>query len=251
MKTMDKKTAARELFESARRPVILTGAGISVSVGLATYRGEDGLWTKDPLADQHSAPPPAHMTDPALRRKWWDGVWGLWGPMREIMPTIDPSVAHQAIADWENSVDEMLIVTTNVDYLHQRAGSTDVVELHGSLNKTRCSRGRCKSEPREDFVTHTEALLCRRCGSPERPDVVLFTEGLDPRNWERVMRSMSQADLLVVVGTSGTVGPANQLPAMAQGYMPVVRIDPGDWHGPAVGWDVEVGTGADEFFRGF
>ena len=242
---------ALDLLYAARRPVLLTGAGISVSSGLATYRGDDGLWVKDPLADQHSAPPPASLTDPALRRKWWDGIWGLWGPMREVMPTIDPSVAHRAIAEWENSVDEMLIVTQNVDSLHQRAGSTNVVELHGSLNKTRCSRERCKSEPRADLVAHAEALLCRRCGRPERPDIVLFGEGLDSRQWERVMRAMSHADLLVVIGSSGTVGPANHLPAMGQGYMPVVRIDPGDWHGPAANWDVEVSSGADEFFGDF
>lgn len=240
----------RALLERAHRPVVLTGAGISASSGVSTYRGEGGLWTNDPLAEAHSTPPPARLNDPDQRRAWWDGVWALWGPMRARLAVTDPSPAHRAIARWEEHVDELLVVTQNIDGLHQRAGSTSVVDLHGSLARTRCSNRRCSAASRVDPSPHDVAPVCPHCHRPERPDVVLFTEGLDLRAWDRAAHAVSRADLLVVIGTSGVVTPASHLVTMAPLDCALVRVDPGRWLGPSVTWDSEFVGPADECFAG-
>jgi NAD-dependent deacetylase len=238
-----------DLVSSACAPVVISGAGMSVSCGLPTYRGEDGLWTKHPEAEARSTPPPAKLSDPAKRREWWDNVWGMWGVLRSEVDVIDPSPAHQAIAKWEARVPALRVVTQNVDGLHQRAGSLQVHELHGSIWRTKCSKRRCTQVPWADYTPRATAPSCPHCGRPGRPDVVLFTEPLDEMTWEQSAYACEHADLIVVVGTSGAVWPANTLPNLGsvRGAR-LVRIDPGPWLGGPVSWAAEIADSADSVF---
>jgi NAD-dependent deacetylase len=245
---MSDSPSIHELLEGSHRPIVLTGAGISVSSGLPTYRGAGGMWTDSPLSEAHSSPPPAKLSDPARRREWWDSVWALWGPIRSVVTSAEPSPAHKALARWQDSVEEMLVVTQNIDGLHQRAGSRAVVELHGNLLRTKCSRRRCSESVRPDATPHDVAPLCSHCGRPERPDVVLFTEGLDLHQWDRAPHFLKRADLLVVVGSSGAVTPASHLVTMAPPACALVRVDPGPWLGAQVGWTAEFKGTADQLF---
>lgn len=248
---MDTDTAAdwdfvRSLVADARRPVVLTGAGVSVGSGLPTYRGLGGTWTEDPEREARSTPPPAKMCDPAARRQWWDRLWELWGPVRALCDASGPNSAHLALAEWESRVEELWVVTQNVDGLHTAAGSSRVVELHGRLFTNRCVKARCSQRRWADRDPRTTAPDCPRCGRPARPDVVLFTESLDRNDVARAHSALTGADLVLVVGTSGTVWPAADFPALAaRGGIPVVRIDPGPWHGPHVQWAAQLEMGAD------
>lgn len=243
---MDPDTAddwhfARSLVADARRPVVLTGAGVSVDSGLPTYRGLGGTWTEDPEREARSTPPPARMCDPTLRRQWWDHLWGQWGPLRALADSSGPNAAHLAIAEWETRVEELWVITQNVDGLHTAAGSTRVVELHGNLFRNRCAKPRCSQQRWEDRSPHTAAPDCPRCGRPARPDVVLFGEALDRNDVHRAHSALAGSDLLVVVGTSGTVWPAAEFPALAaRGGIPVVRVDPGPWQGPHLWWSAQL-----------
>jgi NAD-dependent deacetylase len=235
------------LLSDAKRPVVFSGAGLSVSCGLPTYRGEDGLWTKHPEAEARSTPPPAKMSDPAKRKAWWDNVWAMWGVLRADVDLIVPSAAHLAISRWERAVPGLCVVTQNVDGLHQRAGSLQVLELHGSIWRTRCSNRRCHQAPWSDYTSRGSAPLCVECGRPERPDVVLFTESLPAATWAQAEAACGWSDLVVVVGTSGAVWPANTLPQVARARgTKLIRIDPGPWAGPDMDWDLVVEADADD-----
>jgi NAD-dependent deacetylase len=121
-----------------------------------------------------------------------------------------PNAAHLAIADVERIAPadaRVTVLTQNIDGLHQRAGSTNVVELHGSLFRTRCTR--CDAPPFEDRVAHPEAPSCARCGAAQRPDVVLFGEALDADDEWAAKKALRECDLFIAVGTSGTVSPAS------------------------------------------
>jgi NAD-dependent deacetylase len=174
---------------------VLTGAGISVASGLRPYRGKGGLWDEQPELEE-LATAEGLARDP-------HGVWRAFGPMRRIAKEAQPNAAHFALAKLEERV-PLAILTQNVDGLHQRAGSKNVVELHGTLFETKCDRcGRV----RPDDVPHETAPTCE-CGALERLKVVLFDEALDV-DVERAARdAIRGCDLFVAIGTSGTVYPA-------------------------------------------
>jgi NAD-dependent deacetylase len=238
---------AAELVAAASKVVVLTGAGVSVASGLPTYRGAGGMWTEDPSAERRSTPPPAKMCDPDERRAWWDGVWARWGPMRASVAASGPNAAHRALVDWSAGADRFAVVTQNIDGLHTAAGSSPVVELHGSLWRSRCVKRDCRQPRVEDRVAHDVAPDCPRCGRPMRPDVVLFGERLDRNDVVAAERAVGAAELVVVTGTSGNVYPAAELPKLAA-FMgrTVIRVDPGVWEGPEVDWAVEVAAPAEE-----
>jgi NAD-dependent deacetylase len=186
-----------------RHVVVLTGAGISVASGLPTYRGPGGLWTR---REQEELP------DAALLARDPSRVWSLFGPLREQVRAATPNPAHLALARWETRRGEgqtFTLLTQNVDGLHTRAGSRKVVELHGSLLRTRCGNPRCTLPPFEDSAAHTQAPACARCGQPLRPDITLFDEPLPvDAEWE-AKRALRDCDLFIAIGTSGTVSPAS------------------------------------------
>lgn len=185
------------------RIVVLTGAGISASSGLRTYRGPDGVW------EEYEVEKYGHYEALAHRP---EETWRLFGGMREPVLAARPNAAHLALVAWESALaphQEFLIVTQNVDALHQRAGSKNVVELHGNIMMTRCSNSSCSIEPYRDEKNHLDAVpTCSKCGSVLRPDVVLFGEEIPALPSWTVRRALRDCDLFIAVGTSGLVTPA-------------------------------------------
>lgn len=184
--------------------VVLTGAGISAGSGLRTYRGPDGVW------EEHEVERYGHAQ--ALVERPQD-TWRLFGGMRAPVLAAQPNAAHRALAQWEASLaphQELLIVTQNVDELHQRAGSRNVVELHGNLLHTKCSNAACDLPRHRDEAGHTDTVPhCPRCGSVLRPDVVLFGEEIPALPGWTAKRALRDCDLFIAIGTSGMVAPAS------------------------------------------
>jgi len=194
---------ARIPIDERTRVLVLTGAGISAESGLATFRGAGGLWDGHPV--EQVASPEGFAADPEL-------VWRFYSMRRRDAAAAEPNAGHRALATLEARIGERLLVATqNVDGLHGRAGSRRVVEVHGSLWRTRCSR--CMRPPVADEAFPVEPPLPRcACGALLRPDIVWFGEMLDPAVTQRVDRFMREAAgapfVFVAVGTSGTVYPA-------------------------------------------
>jgi NAD-dependent protein deacetylase/lipoamidase len=180
-----------------RNIVILTGAGISAESGLATFRGPDGLWEGHRVEDV--ATPEAFHRNPALVQRFYD-------LRRAVLKTVEPNAAHLALArldaEWAG---ELLIVTQNVDDLHERAGAKRLLHMHGELKSAWCLACDARS-PWEDDLSG--APPCPSCGEPGklRPDIVWFGEM--PYEMERIDRAIMDADLFVSIGTSGAVYPA-------------------------------------------
>lgn len=181
--------------------VVLSGAGASKESGIPTFRdAQTGLWANyDPM---DLATPQGFQRDPALVWQWYD-----W--RRRQLAEVEPNPGHYAIAELEKIGFKVPVVTQNVDGLHQRAGSTDVIELHGSISRFKCFEG----EHGQDEVPlgEKEPPLCE-CGSMLRPDVVWFGESLPADSLSRGYRECENAQVIVIVGTSGIVQPAASLP---------------------------------------
>lgn len=185
--------------------LVVTGAGISAESGLATFRGPSGLWEGcDP---RELATPEAFRHDPAR-------VWRFYLHRRQQADAAEPNAAHHALVAFEAARSDYLLVTQNVDGLHERAGSRRLERLHGSLWRARCDD---RAHEVEDTRLCLEQLppSCS-CGAPQRPSVVWFGEPLPPAAWARAATMASRAQLVLVVGTSSTVYPCAELPAMAR-----------------------------------
>jgi NAD-dependent deacetylase len=186
-----------------RKIVALTGAGISVASGLRPYRGPGGLWTENPeLA--HVATAAAAAADPTA-------LWRLFAGFRVQVRAAQPNPAHLALAEFERRLPvdaKITVITQNIDGLHQRAGSRETIELHGTLQRTRCSNPSCVLEPFVDETSSADPPPCSHCGAPLRPDVVAFDEALPAKaEWDS-KRALRDCDLFLAIGTSGTVSPA-------------------------------------------
>ncbi|HVR44477.1 MAG TPA: NAD-dependent deacylase [Thermoanaerobaculia bacterium] len=193
-----------------RRPsrvAVLTGAGISAESGIPTFRDAGGLWESYRAEDLATAE--AFGRDPHLVWRWYE-----W--RRGMIRDAHPNEAHLALARLESGLagrGELTVITQNVDGLHGRAGSREVVELHGSIFRVRCVREQTWEERLEPFETLPPHC---RCGSLLRPDVVWFGEMLPPGELERAAAAVRGADVLLVIGTSGVVHPAAGLISMLE-----------------------------------
>ena len=181
------------------RIVILTGAGISAESGINTFRDAGGLWENHRIEDV--ATPEAFQRDP-------HGVQSFYNRRREQLrdPAIQPNAAHRALAELEQALpDQVLVVTQNVDDLHERAGSRNVIHMHGELLKARCQSTETLVPADRDL---DPALSCTVCGAAGclRPHVVWFGEM--PLQMETIYRALSQCDRFISIGTSGNVYPA-------------------------------------------
>jgi NAD-dependent deacetylase len=182
----------------ARRVVVFTGAGVSAESGLGTFRGPGGLW--ESFRPEELATPEAFAAHPERVARWYAERF-------EAMRRAEPNPAHRAIASWQRLFPSLVVVTQNIDRLHQRAGSSDVVELHGTLWTSRCAR--CGREvPTEELPAGEPPPARCGCGGPFRPGVVWFGEPLPHAAFRRAEEESAAADLFVVVGTSATVWPA-------------------------------------------
>ena len=209
-----------ELAQALRRArfvVVLTGAGVSAESGLATFRdAQTGLWARfDP---REIATPSAFARDPKL-------VWDWYAGRRERVAAVQPNAGHRALVELERRVPKFLLVTQNVDGLHQRAGSHRVVELHGNITRVKCSREGTIVERWEK--SESEVPRCANCGGLLRPDVVWFEEMLPADALAAAEDAARRCDLLLVAGTSAEVYPAAGLPILAQERgATVVEINP-------------------------
>jgi NAD-dependent deacetylase len=180
------------------RVFVLTGAGISAESGLATFRGSDGLWEGERVEDVAS--PRGWMRDP-------ERVWRFYSQRRKAAAGAGPNPAHLALAELERTLGErFFLCTQNVDDLHERAGSHNLVHMHGELFKSRCdSCSRVAFADARLYECKGEHLGCE-CGGRIRPDIVWFGEV--PFHMERIFAELQRCTVMLVVGTSGVVQPA-------------------------------------------
>ncbi|GAB2502028.1 NAD-dependent deacylase [Lysobacter humi (ex Lee et al. 2017)] len=209
------------------RFVFLTGAGMSAESGVPTFRdGLTGLWSR--FDAESLATPQAFRRDPAL-------VWGWYRWRASQLLAVQPNAGHRAIAEMERRGARVDVVTQNVDDLHERAGSTRVLHLHGRLLQSRCID--CGARRTPEPILHELAPqdgggpeappACTDCGGSFRPDVVWFGEALPQDAWDAAVEAISACDRVVVVGTSGLVQPAASLPLLARELgKPVLEINP-------------------------
>lgn len=208
-----KMEKAAELLGSSSSIVFFTGAGISADSGIPTFRDKlTGLWEKhDP---QRLETADAFRRDPAL-------VWGWFLWRRRQISQAMPNSAHLAISRLQSAGWDVSIVTQNIDDLHERAGSSNVVHVHRSLLNAKCFACNRPAEltPEQLAVPDEGQLIepprCIRCNGRLRPDVVWFGENLPDKAWRSAMQQVNKCDLLVSVGTSGVVMPAAGIPEKA------------------------------------
>jgi NAD-dependent deacetylase len=212
-------------LQDAQKITVLTGAGVSAESGIPTFRDSlTGLWTN--FDAEMLATAEAFQRDPAL-------VWGWYEWRRMKVLAAQPNAAHIAIAQLSRRVPQLLLFTQNVDDLHERSGSRDVRHLHGSLHHPRCFDCGYPFSLSEAIPFEPEGgrrLLppkCQECGGLIRPGVVWFNELLPDKILKEAFESSSSCDLLIVMGTSGTVYPVAQLPEVAnRSGCKVIQINP-------------------------
>ncbi len=206
-------------LRAARSVAVLTGAGISAESGVPTFRDAlTGLWER--FRPEELATPEAFLRNPRL-------VWEWYAWRRKLVDAVAPNPGHTAIAAMAQRFREFTLITQNVDGLHQRAGSGDVLELHGSIHRLCCFDRRHVCTEIPDSVDIPPR--CRECGSLLRPDVVWFGEPLPPEIFARAQVAAASSEVFLSVGTSGMVYPAAGLPQLAarRGAC-VVEINPAE-----------------------
>jgi NAD-dependent deacetylase len=200
-----------------RQPcVVLTGAGVSTESGIPDFRSDSGIWaTVDPF---EVASIQAFRRDPAR-------VWAFYGERIHLLRDAEPNAAHHALAELERRGLVRAVITQNIDTLHTRAGSGEVVEVHGSIRAARCV-GCLWSEPADAVLAQLEGAptpSCPKCGEVLKPDVVLFGELLPAAAIERAVQLARSAQLVLVVGSSLEVWPVAGLPLEARAFAIVNR----------------------------
>jgi len=203
-----------ERLRNAKKIVVVTGAGISQESGIPTFRGKDGLWKKhDPMK---LATIEAFYDDPKL-------VWEWYEDRRKNILSAEPNPGHIAIAELEKFV-KVVVLTQNIDGLHQKSGSTNVLELHGSIIRIKCTVCDFKDEISSKF----DKLPPRcKCGEILRPDVVWFGESLPQNVWSEAIIHSNSCDVMIITGTSLVVSPANTLPIYAkQNNALLIEVNP-------------------------
>lgn len=202
---MEKYSTIRSRLFKAASICVLTGAGISADSGVPTFRGKDGLWRNFRAEDL--ATPEAFSKDPRLVWEWYD-----W--RRGIIATKSPNAAHYALAEMEKRAASFHLITQNVDGLHGKAGSRNLIEIHGNIWKVRCTICGSISENRDVPI---EILpWCFNCNGLLRPHIVWFGEPLDPEDIRQSMDALGRCEVLLVIGTSGVVQPAASFVSMAK-----------------------------------
>jgi len=204
----------KDQIKNVDKIVVVTGAGISQESGIPTFRGKDGLWRN--YDAMKLATIDAFYDNPKL-------VWEWYNERRKNIFQAQPNQGHKAIAELEKYA-QVTVLTQNIDGLHQKAGSSKVLELHGSIITIKCS----VCDYKEEILTEISNLppLCK-CGNILRPDVVWFGEILPQNVWKNAIVFASQCDLMIVVGTSLVVSPANTLPIYAkQNNSFLIEINP-------------------------
>ncbi|XP_054714410.1 NAD-dependent protein deacylase sirtuin-5, mitochondrial-like [Uloborus diversus] len=232
--------AFKEVFGKARHIVALTGAGISAESGIPTFRGAGGLWRK--YNAQDIATPGAFLANPSL-------VWEFYSYRRDLVLSKKPNPAHFALAKAEAHLASegrrLVVITQNIDELHRDAGTKNLLELHGTLFRTRCTscghitenraspicpslagKGGPEPDTQDARIPEGELPRCAKCAGLLRPHVVWFGESLDPDILMAAQHELDQCDLCLVIGTSSVVYPAAMFaPAVADRGVPVAEFN--------------------------
>ncbi|XP_053209599.1 NAD-dependent protein deacylase-like [Panonychus citri] len=235
-------TKFRSIFGQSKHIVAITGAGISAESGVPTFRGSGGLWRTYRATEL--ATPSAFERNPSL-------VWEFYSYRREVVLTKSPNAAHIALAEAETRLAQegrkLVIITQNIDELHRKAGSSNVIELHGTLFKTRClkcgdvsanydspicealrGKGSPDADTMESVIKIDQLPHCKKpgCHGLLRPNVVWFNESLHESDLRLAEQQLTQCDLVLVIGTSSAVYPAASLaPSAAARGVPVAEFN--------------------------
>jgi len=214
----------------SHRIVFLTGAGVSAESGVATFRGDGGIWSK--MSPEELASVNGFMKNPQL-------VWEWYQHRRALMHDVSPNAGHYAITELGKMYPETVLITQNIDGLHARAGSTNILELHGNIGRNKCFK--CGLLYEKEINPDGEIPYCD-CGGMIRPDVVWFGEMLPKDVISSAFRAAEQAEVFFSVGTSAVVQPAASLPLIAshnEALVVEINIEP-----------TELTRRADLFLRG-
>jgi len=208
---------ARALLRAAERVAVLTGAGISAESGIPTFRDAmTGLWSQ--FRPEDLATPEAFAANPKT-------VWEWYAWRRERVMKVAPNAGHAALVALEKRTPHFTLITQNVDGLHARAGSRNVIELHGNIMVDRCFAEGCVLTP-ADEIPGTPPQ-CARCGALVRPGVVWFGEALPPKALDDALAATKRCDVFLSIGTSNVVEPAASLPFTAlQAGAAVIEVNP-------------------------
>jgi NAD-dependent deacetylase len=213
-----------ERLRTAKRVVVITGAGISAESGVPTFRGSDGLWRQ--YRAEELATLDAFRRDPRLVWEWYD-----W--RRRLIARKEPNAGHLAIAAMEGLFEQFLLITQNVDGLHRKAGNRKLIEIHGNIWRVRCMEEGRVFEHEE--VPLKEVPPRCECGTYLRPDVIWFGESLSEKDLADSHAALRECDCLLVVGTSAVVQPVASFPAIARNsgaFIVEINVEPT----PISGW---------------
>lgn len=222
--TQDLIQKAAKLIQEARIVTILTGAGVSKESGVPTFRDAlEGLWAQyDPA---QLATPQAFKSNPKL-------VWDWYEWRRDLAGNVSPNPGHYALAKLQDYKPHTHIITQNVDDLHEQAGSKDVIHLHGNIATHKCFDN-CQGVPTLidieslEFDKEVGPPECPHCGAYMRPNVVWFGEALPSDELNKASQYSQVCDVMIVVGTSGMVSPASELPRIAkQSGAKIIEVNP-------------------------
>lgn len=201
---------------SKKKILIFTGAGVSAESGVATFRtGDDGLWFNHKVED---------VATPGGWSRDKEKVLNFYNMRRAQLKTVEPNLAHKIIAELENDFD-VTVVTQNVDNLHERAGSSNVIHLHGELTKVRSTL-----DPSLVYDWTEDCNIGDKCerGSQLRPHIVWFGENLDYKNTDLASDVAKECDFCIIVGTSMQVAPANQIPFLTKPNTLIYVVEPSE-----------------------
>ncbi|RME83216.1 MAG: NAD-dependent deacylase [Planctomycetota bacterium] len=212
---MDPLEEVVHAVQKAKWGLAFTGAGISVESGIPDFRSENGLWSKYPIEEY--ATREAFFENP---EKFWRFYIQLVQEMRDKLP----NPAHFFLAKLEEKGMLQGVITQNIDMLHRKGGSKNIVELHGRADWADCPV--CQKSYPLHLETLTHPPKCKECGEYLKPQVVLFGDFLPTGEWEKAYRMLQSCDLLIVIGTSALVEPAASLPLVAKGHgAALIQID--------------------------
>jgi NAD-dependent deacetylase len=199
-----------ELFRQSKHAVVLTGAGISTSSGIPDFRSAGtGLWSRDEPLEAASLS--SFRTAPEKFFSWFR-------PLAGQIFNAEPNPAHRALAELEKAGCVQSIITQNIDMLHQKAGSQNVIEMHGTMKTLTCTQCYCRVDAApyiKSFVEENQIPRCPKCGEILKPDVILFGEQLPQAAWFKAQQEARQCDLMLVAGSSLEVLPVAGLPMQA------------------------------------
>ncbi len=199
----------KEVVKAANSLVFFTGSGISAESGIPTFRGEDGIWKK--FKPEELANFNAFICNPDL-------VWQWYQYRRMIIEKCKPNNGHKAIAEAEKYFKRVAVITQNVDNLHMQAGSKIIYELHGNITRNYCIDCNENFEISNNISASETVPKCEKCNGLIRPDVVWFGESLPQDVWSKAEIAAETADICFVIGSSGLVYPAAQIPINAKSF---------------------------------